>query len=290
MKSNKTAITLLAAALFMFSVWWAFAATPPNTVSYQGFLTDAAGAPVNGTPNMQVVFYTVSAGGTGVYTETHSAVTVSNGQFNIQLGDGTAEGSGVWDTDVDFSQALWLEITVGAETLSPRIPLSTVPYARYALIANTATTADALSANGGNCAAGNYPLGVDASGAVEGCTTAGGGGADLGKTANGGGTTSLGTCTNGTLAANSTDHAGKITFSGANSDCTINFGTTYTGAGANGVSCIPTGNFTNTSQEYTISAISTSAVTIHSQINLLNSDILYYLCMGYQHYLCTLGA
>jgi len=31
-------------------------------------------------------------------------------------------------------------------------------------------TADALSANGANCSAGNYPLGVDASGAVESCT------------------------------------------------------------------------------------------------------------------------
>lgn len=33
-----------------------------------------------------------------------------------------------------------------------------------------ATTALALNANGGNCSAGQYPLGVDASGAVEGCT------------------------------------------------------------------------------------------------------------------------
>lgn len=34
----------------------------------------------------------------------------------------------------------------------------------------TADAANALSANGANCSAGNYPLGVDASGAVEGCT------------------------------------------------------------------------------------------------------------------------
>lgn len=35
-----------------------------------------------------------------------------------------------------------------------------------------ATTATALAANGGNCSAGSYPLGVDASGAVESCTDA----------------------------------------------------------------------------------------------------------------------
>jgi len=41
---------------------------------------------------------------------------------------------------------------------------------------NTTGTATALAANGANCVAGSYPLGVDASGAVEGCTVAGGGG------------------------------------------------------------------------------------------------------------------
>lgn len=35
-----------------------------------------------------------------------------------------------------------------------------------------AGTATALAANGANCSAGNYPLGVDASGAVENCTAA----------------------------------------------------------------------------------------------------------------------
>ena len=37
----------------------------------------------------------------------------------------------------------------------------------------TAAKATALAANGGNCTAGNYPLGVDASGAVEDCTAVG---------------------------------------------------------------------------------------------------------------------
>lgn len=37
-------------------------------------------------------------------------------------------------------------------------------------ISGNAATSTALAANGANCAAGNYPLGVDASGAVENCT------------------------------------------------------------------------------------------------------------------------
>ena len=39
-------------------------------------------------------------------------------------------------------------------------------------ISGNAGTATALAANGGNCASGEYPLGVDASGAVESCTDA----------------------------------------------------------------------------------------------------------------------
>jgi len=40
------------------------------------------------------------------------------------------------------------------------------------VLTGEAATATALAANGGNCSAGQYPLGVDASGAVESCTAA----------------------------------------------------------------------------------------------------------------------
>ena len=43
-------------------------------------------------------------------------------------------------------------------------------------LVGNASTATALAANGANCSAGNYPLGVDASGAVEECTAASSGG------------------------------------------------------------------------------------------------------------------
>lgn len=46
---------------------------------------------------------------------------------------------------------------------------------RWRAVTSVGSSAKALMANGANCAAGNYPLGVDASGAVEGCTAAGGG-------------------------------------------------------------------------------------------------------------------
>jgi hypothetical protein len=72
--------------------------------------------------------------------------------------------------------------------------------------AGAATTATALAANGANCSAGNYPLGVDASGAVESCTAISGGiGGSTGATddallcADGTGGSTVGACTVGNL-------------------------------------------------------------------------------------------
>lgn len=48
-----------------------------------------------------------------------------------------------------------------------------------ASISGNAGTATALAANGSNCSAGNYPLGIDASGNVENCTAAGAGGSSF---------------------------------------------------------------------------------------------------------------
>ena len=50
------------------------------------------------------------------------------------------------------------------------------------MASSNAGTATALAANGANCSAGQYPLGVDASGAVESCTAAGVGDAVLSPT------------------------------------------------------------------------------------------------------------
>lgn len=60
----------------------------------------------------------------------------------------------------------------GTDVLGVRQDGTTVGTFSGALTGNAAT-ASALAANGANCSAGNYPLGVDASGAVEGCTAAG---------------------------------------------------------------------------------------------------------------------
>ncbi|MBI1908868.1 MAG: hypothetical protein HYS22_01705 [Deltaproteobacteria bacterium] len=74
-----------------------------------------------------------------------------------------------------------------------------------ALTTSNVATATALAANGANCSAGSYPLGVDASGAVESCTVAGTGtvtSVATGSGLSGGTITSTGTLTLGALTDN----------------------------------------------------------------------------------------
>ncbi len=60
MKKMAWEAACLAIALFMAGVAWG---QPPDTISYQGFLTDASGTPVDSSVNMSVGFFDVAAGG-----------------------------------------------------------------------------------------------------------------------------------------------------------------------------------------------------------------------------------
>lgn len=86
-----------------------------------------------------------------------------------------------WDVGLDLNQntIVFEETGAGTETVTLQAPSAvtgnitlTLPASTgtVALTSDAAATATALAANGANCAAGNYPLGVDASGASEGCT------------------------------------------------------------------------------------------------------------------------
>src|SRR3990172_8136038 len=77
--------------------------------------------------------------------------------------------------DVDFVDTANVVTGVVVSVRPNSVQLGTDTTGNYAGSASeggAATTATALAANGANCAADNYPLGVDASGAVENCTAA----------------------------------------------------------------------------------------------------------------------
>lgn len=116
-----------------------------------------------------------------------TATDLASGCTDVQVLGGTAAGTGVEcqaDDDApdagDFGAATDLDANGAVETDSVALGTDTTGnYAGSSSEGGPATTATALAANGANCSAGNYPLGVDASGNAESCTAAGGGSGDV---------------------------------------------------------------------------------------------------------------
>jgi hypothetical protein len=134
------------------------AQTPLGTeFTYQGHL-EQGGVPVNDTADFLFSLFTDAEGGTqiGVVIGTFN-VTVTDGRFTVQLGFGSAAFSG----DQRF-----LEIAVRSPagsgsytTLSPRQPITAVPYALYALSSGGPWAADGNDIYGTNT--GNVGIGTN---------------------------------------------------------------------------------------------------------------------------------
>ena len=113
---------------FLFACVLAHAQVP-QTLSYQGLLTDATGNPLNGTQNVKFNFYTVATGGTVAFSRGPLEVAAFQGLFTVILGNGQGENNaGLPNLG---STQYYIGIRVGASTtdLSPRVQLTAVPYA-----------------------------------------------------------------------------------------------------------------------------------------------------------------
>ena len=134
----------------------------PHDMAYQGRLTDAVGAPLAGPVNLKVGIFDVLSGGTALYTEDHVGVVLdNNGAFTVRLGTGSLK-VGTFNPALFSGVNRYLEVVVDDETLAPRQPLASVPYALVAevaedvvvnpasnigtVIANAQSTADAAAA------------------------------------------------------------------------------------------------------------------------------------------------
>ncbi len=144
---NLGTVLAVAALLFAYNAWAAPGAPPdivtaplagpaaqgstPGTLSYQGYLTNAAGQPINGTLSITFRMYNVPSGGTALWTEEHTganAVPVSKGLFNVHLGSLSSIPPSVWS-----SPTLYLGIQVGSDAeMSPREVVGAVPVAKVA--------------------------------------------------------------------------------------------------------------------------------------------------------------
>lgn len=114
----------------------------PQLISYQGFLTDDVGEPINGEKNMVFRVFSTAYGYEVLWQESHIGVAIQSGDFSVHLGENTPFPDGL------FSEPeRWLEIEVEGVILTPRQRFNSVP---YALNADTLDGHDAEELMGGD--------------------------------------------------------------------------------------------------------------------------------------------
>lgn len=113
----------------------------PTTMTYHGKLTDGSGQPLDITVEAAFRLYNAESGGNEVWSESALTVDVVGGSFTTQLGASQSLA------DVFDGASYWLEVSINGETLSPRTPVESVPYALRAKRANDANTLQGQSAS-----------------------------------------------------------------------------------------------------------------------------------------------
>jgi hypothetical protein len=87
----------------------------PVQESFQGYLTNAEGQPIEGNVKLTIRLYSEPSGGKALWMETHTNVPVTNGLFRVYL------GSKETLTQALLSQPLWLGISVNDDAeMTPR--------------------------------------------------------------------------------------------------------------------------------------------------------------------------
>ena len=116
---SSTAV-LLASSLLLALLASIASADIPARIHYEGRLFDDEGAPLAGPVDITIGLWDAASGGSLLYGETHSAVTLDYGAFSLAIGEGTvtpgdpAFGVGLLNIEV------FLEVNVDGDTLSPR--------------------------------------------------------------------------------------------------------------------------------------------------------------------------
>ncbi len=145
----KRSLILTMAVLMVFVA--VAAAAMPQTMSYQGVLRgDDGSVVVDGDYELEFVICTDPIGAVPLWEETQT-VPVADGIFNVVLGS-------VTPIDLDFDVPYWLGISVEGEELSPRVELTSAPYAFRAAYAESAPGIGGLTLPyGGNVESNDTP-------------------------------------------------------------------------------------------------------------------------------------
>lgn len=123
--------SILAAALLLTCASLLHAQTVPQTMAYQGYVTDLVGSPVaDGSYTFTFALYTTASGGGSFWQETHSGVAVSRGLFTVVLGSNNPLSAA-------FDQQYYLGIRMGGDPeMSPRVLLTAAAYSQRARVAD----------------------------------------------------------------------------------------------------------------------------------------------------------
>jgi len=136
-------VILLLVSILLISSGFAFAEVPCK-INYQGRLIKD-NVPVDGTRTMKFSIYDSAVGPTLLWTSGNVSVEVHNGLFRYVIGSDGTDLSGM---DWTAGQALYLEVVIDGETLTPREELSAYPYAINSHLLEGKTTDYFLNASG----------------------------------------------------------------------------------------------------------------------------------------------
>ena len=123
-------------------------ASVPISVSQQGKLLHDDGTPMTGTQTLEFALYDAAEGGTILWSDAVTEHLDDNGVYSVELGDSEQP----IDAEVLSEDEVYLGLTVDTEEMSPRMQLTSVPFASLADTAEVARsveeesiTADALA-------------------------------------------------------------------------------------------------------------------------------------------------
>jgi len=117
-------VILLSVSILLISLGVAFAEVPCK-INYQGRLIKD-NVPVDGTKKMKFSIYDSAVDGTQLWTSEDVSVEVHNGLFRYVIG---SDGGDLSSIDWTAGQALYLEVKVGTDILTPREAIYAYPYA-----------------------------------------------------------------------------------------------------------------------------------------------------------------
>lgn len=111
----------------------------PISVTQQGKLLDDSGEPMTGDVDLEFTLYDSATGGTILWSDSISTTLDDNGVYSVTLGDSAQP----IDSELLMGGEVYLALAVnGADEMSPRVELTSVPFATMAGTAQVAQSVE----------------------------------------------------------------------------------------------------------------------------------------------------